>query len=341
MSAQVPITLNRIASDLVDINIMPHLNGADARQFAAASKGARKRTHYQLEEGCLASSQLLDTYVFSQDSQDGERTPKIQRRANSLIGKVSHLIGGKAALRQVENPIHVEGQLILSDNWAHCKVIGLFPFFKAMTEARGLLDRVSKLRTNWDKYKEMRAWIKAHPKQVGRLKELNVIRLLDSQVCSVVQPTFFPLRGKVYNLVPSEIRYFKGLKRLSFCNNLLTYLPEKINKLALREMNLDCNAFCEMPPIVPSLRKLSLVGNRVKIPVDNIEKYISDYICMGGDYLVISLNGSYITELDGRDEESYTVHIELREGNTLITVERKIEATQVLEEDLSKTDLFA
>lgn len=327
MSARPLTTFDRLPSDVIQ-EALGCLDGDDLREYGASSRKSRERTHACYEQACQNCSQVMDAYKASQGSQEDLG---VKARANSLIRKTQKLMGGPKLVENVGNVLAVDGQKKLAEARFSCKVIGLLPFFQAMPEAAGVLDQIKAIETSRDKYKTMRQWLAEHPNAAARIERIESIRVMHVNVREFVKPTFFAIPGKVYNLVPKEIAYFTNLKAWDLTNNLLAELPEEISRLPIEELSISMNFFKSMPPIIPTLRVLKMIGPYNEVSADSLKQYVQSWIAAGGRNLTIYLDESYFTDLllfDAGDD--HTVQISKDMGETVIRVEEILEPTQVL-----------
>lgn len=327
MSARPLTTFDRLPSDIIQ-ETLRCLDGDALREYGASSRKSRARVHECYQQGCQNCSQVMDAYKASQGSQEDL---SIRARANSLIRKTEKLVGGPGLLKDIGNPLALDGQKKLADARFSCKVIGLLPFFQAMPEAAEVLGQVKALRTSREKYKTMRQWLAEHPDAAARIERIEAIRVMYRNMREFVAPSFFAIPGKVYNLVPKEVAYFTGLKKWDLTNNLLSELPEEIAELPIEELSISLNFFKTMPPVIPTLRVLKMTGSYNEVSADSLIQYVRSWVAAGGKNLTIHLDDTYFDGLRVFDVgNDHTVQISKDRGDTVIQVAALAEPTQVL-----------
>lgn len=280
-------------------NIFGCLDPKSQQRFSGVSQNCRKMAFGQYTEQLQQEPDLLDAYAHSQSqSQDAAVLPKteeeIKRKAASLVQKIRCLVGGAPFLERISNEaslFHSASQKRCVKGLYNCKTIGLIPFLKAIPAAQECLQQLGTFPTNQKKFNSLVEWIRTHRDEVAALRELTVVDCVKNDVKTHVLPTFYTIPGKVYNLVPGSIRYFKGLEKISFYNNLLSSLPPQIRGLTnLKVLNIGKNYFQKMPPVIPSLHSLSLLENEYPLAFEDVASFIQEYIRQGGEDLQIHLN---------------------------------------------------
>lgn len=347
MSAPAPTTFSlaqaRLPPELLD-EVMGDMDGLDLLQESLKDPLARRKVQQYYLSQYPKTAGLIATYDASQPEDTVFAVPRsksyLQARSTSLAEKTNRLVGGaglvERAVGQSSDLYHVAQAAMAAGRW-NSKVIGLIPLLKKIPTARDCLSLVAETPSDSEKFVIMKNWIKTHPDDVRRLSAAEIIRCRAEDVGAFVKPIFYALQGKVYNLVPREIKFFTGLQKLSFYNNFLSEVPAEIATLPLLELNLGANFLKKMPPAIPTLRRLNIAQNREQLRFEDIAGFIREYIEKGGEYIEITLDRSddpRFQELIGiiASSGTHTLKVDQKDGQSVFTVERVLEATQPLEE---------
>jgi hypothetical protein len=246
---------------------------------------------------------LVQTYDASQPEDAKFSEPRsnsyFKDRAISLADKTHRRFGGSAFLKRSigdSSELYPGSQSEMGKGHWNCKVIGLIPLLRKIPAARDCLLQVAQTQSDMEKFAIMKGWIRSRPMDVNRLTVAEIIRCKAADVQQFVKPIFFPLQGKLYNHLPKEIKYFTGLQKLSLYNNYLSEVPQEIAALQLKELNLGANYLRGMPPVIPTLRSLSIVQNENRFDFGDVSRFIQSYIQKGGEYLVITLDRPYFED---------------------------------------------
>lgn len=287
MSAPARTTFNALPSDLVN-QVLGYLGPSSLEAYAEIDP-ITVDEHYV--EKIAENREILRAYAASQELQQPLKRG-IKRRRETFTKEMQALLGVAPFIAKRQ----LRGRSILGDalqlqlarlRW-NCKAIGLIPFLRAIPEAAECLSAVAALKSSEEKFNTMLEWIGQNPGPASQLRELEIVQCRIEHIQAFVLPILFPSSEKVYNRVPKEISLFTGLKTLSLRNNRLNTLPDSMKGMALEELDIGANSFKKVPPVIPSLRRLTLTGN--PIPFNEIAAYVLGHIREGGGDLEIGLD---------------------------------------------------
>lgn len=290
MSALAPTTFNALPSDLLN-QIFCYLGPSSLEEYAEVDPKTRAQVDEHYVEKIAENREILRAYAASQELQQPLKRG-IKRRRETFTKEMQALLGVAPFIAKRQ----LRGRSILGDalqlqlarvRW-NCKAIGLIPFLQAIPEAAECLSSVAALKSSEEKFNTMLEWIGQNPGPASQLRELEIVQCRIEHIQAFVLPILFPSSEKVYNRVPKEISLFTGLKTLSLRNNRLNTLPDSMKGMALEELDIGANSFKKVPPVIPSLRRLTLTGN--PIPFNEIAAYVLGHIREGGGDLEIGLD---------------------------------------------------
>lgn len=190
-----------------------------------------------------------------------QQTGFLLERADSLMEKSRGAFGGVrfVELATEEASIshrHPEAQAKMAEARWNSKVIGLYPFLKAVEGGEQYFEELDPRLPDHAKFMAMMHWLGTYQDRAAAVSSIHVNGYRARDVPGVAS-LFYSMGGKIYNLAPREIaRYFKGLKELSLCNNVLNGLPVSLGALPLTKLDLSMNPFTKVPEAVAQMRHL-------------------------------------------------------------------------------------
>ena len=190
-----------------------------------------------------------------------QQTGYLQQRADSLMEKSLRAFGGPRFVESAteETSIshrHPDAQARLAKARWNSKVIGLYPFLKAVEGGERYFEELDPRLPDHEKFKAMLHWLETYKDRAAAVASIHVNGYRSRNIPGVAS-LFYDLGGKVYNLAPREAaKYFTGLKELSFCNNVLKELPVALGLLPLTKLDLSMNPFEAVPEAVAQMRHL-------------------------------------------------------------------------------------
>jgi hypothetical protein len=311
-----------------------YLSGASQRQFANVDGESRDVIWERYETDCIDSPDIRDAYA----SQG--KPPVFLERASSLACKVEALTGGRnfvdRATQSGDASIYChQAQHQMAVGRLNCEVVGLIPLLQQIPAAQECLEIVAQMGSDNDKYKVMETWIQENPAEVASLSELTVVHCKASKVQRFVRPIFYPVGSKVYNLIPTQIRYFTGLRKMILDNNYIAGFPAEFANLHLEHLSLQANHLKKLPPPISSLKTLHLDRNQGRFAKVEIEAFIRGYVQNGGQGIQIFLDPEHIDDYSPLADEIGATHelqVSLKDGQAVFSISKKLEATQPLED---------
>lgn len=318
MSAQAPTTpkLDSLPPEIEARMLYELFEPKDLSNFAKVC-GKRQRGVQKFYESKYSSTVLAAFgSQSSQAEKKGRMTLDLSKRSLSLVHKTDQLVGGRFVLNSATqnkgvSVRHHDVQQKLAKKFWNTKTVGLVALLKVVPEAKDLLKTIKSIKSIEEKYLAMEVWLKSH---TPNLTHACVVRIKERDVIEYVIPSFMFLPGgKALNCIPSALKYFKNLTKLELQNNLLNSLPGCVSGLGLKELHLFHNFFKKMPPVIPTLEKLSLERNGTFL-FDDIASYIRMYIEAGGKGLTITMDKCYASE---KRFESLIKEIESEETHDL------------------------
>lgn len=262
--ARLPIELRR--------HIVAMMSPEDLFQFEAAGAEPLKRVA-SFYERVAAEDPVITAAYGSQETRGTKRGPDFQRAADRLATKTQKLFGGRIFVTQATrdgtiNTRHPDAQRRLADGRWNCKIIGLYPFLKAINGGAEFFAGLDRNMSGADKFRAMEEWVKE------RALEVTSVSFAGGVPVPNTPSFFFSLGGKNYNLVPRTVGEFLNLRNLSAVNTYLNDLPGEMGKLPLVELQLSMNHFVKIPDCVGDmqrLRKFSISSNRevLSLPDDS------------------------------------------------------------------------
>lgn len=189
------------------------------------------------------------------------QTGYLLERADSLMDKSRGAFGGPRFVDHATEEAsishrHPDAQQKLAAARWNSKVIGIYPFLKAMEGGERFFEELDPRLPDHEKYKAILAWLDAHKAQAAAVVSVHVGGYRRHNVPGVVS-LFYEAGGKIYNLVPREVvKYFTGLKELVLCNNALKQFQPVLGLLPLTKLDLSMNPIEAVPEAVAQMRHL-------------------------------------------------------------------------------------
>lgn len=265
------------------------LSGASLQSLGLVDQEHRNLVQERYGD-CMEIPAITDAYLSQ------ERPLVFEERARSLACKVEALVGGRNLVDEGVSIYYPGAQLEMATKRLNCKVIGLIPLLQQIPAARACLKQVAQSISDKDKYECMKTWIQAHPVEVDRLSEIELIQYTADKVKQFVQPIFYPVGAKVYNLIPREIKYFTGLRKMTLDNNYIAGFPEEFSELHLEHLSVQMNPLKKLPPPIPTLKTLHLERNLGQFKKEDIEAFIRGYAQNGGQWIAIFLDPEHLDD---------------------------------------------
>ncbi len=189
------------------------------------------------------------------------QTGYLLQRADSLMDKSRGAFGGPRFVEVATEEAsishrHPEAQQKLAAARWNSKVIGIYPFLKAVEGGERFFEELDPRLPDYEKFRAMTDWLKTHKAQAAAVVSVHVGGYRRHNVPGVAS-LFYTAGGKIYNLVPREIvKYFTRLRELVLCNNVLNGLPVSFGLLPLTKLDLSMNPLERVPEAVAQMRHL-------------------------------------------------------------------------------------
>lgn len=203
-----------------------------------------------------------------------DRDAELLRRAGSLVRKSEMLVGGprftnKATDFDELSPRHPDAQERIAQARWNYKLIGVYPFLKAMDGGAAFIAGLDPRRSDRENYEAIEKWIGEHRREARAVREVLICGFSQANVPEF-RSLFYDLGGKVYNYIPQPVCQFTGLRRLLLVNNHLNLasFPKEMGDLPLQKLDLSFNKLEAIPECVARmalLEEFSVASNRERI----------------------------------------------------------------------------